>query len=115
MKKKFYTCKYDKAFKEIMMKKENFNILKKVLETILNIEITNIEIQPLNLNTNNIYVRGKEVDLLVTTKQGKIEVNTYYQDYVKVRNFCLITNIYQNETLVGEDYNEDKNIIQINC
>ena len=114
MKKKFYTCKYDKAFKEIMMKKENFNILKKVLETILNIEITNIEIQPLNLNTNNIYVRGKEVDLLVTTKQGKIEVNTYYQDYVKVRNFCLITNIYQNETLVGEDYNEDKNIIQIN-
>ena len=116
MKKKFYTCKYDKAFKEIMMKKENFNILKKVLETILNIEITNIEIQPLNLNTNNIYVRGKEVDLLVTTKQGKIEVevNTYYQDYVKVRNFCLITNIYQNETVVGKDYNEDKNIIQIN-
>ena len=116
MKKKFYTCKYDKAFKEIMMKKENFNILKKVLETILNIEITNIELQPLNLNTNNIYVRGKEVDLLVTTKQGKIEieVNTYYQDYVKVRNFCLITNIYQNEIVVGEDYNEDKNIIQIN-
>ena len=27
--KPFYTCKYDKAFKEIMMKKENFNILKK--------------------------------------------------------------------------------------
>ena len=116
MKKKFYTCKYDKAFKEIMMKKENLNILKKVLETILNIEITNIELQPLNLNTNNIYVRGKEVDLLVTTKQGKIEieVNTYYQDYVKVRNFCLITNIYQNEVTVGEDYNEEKNIIQIN-
>ena len=116
MKKKFYTCKYDKAFKEIMMKKENFNILKKVLETILNIEITNIEIQPLNLNTNNIYVRKKEVDLLVTTKQGKIEVevNNYYQDYVKVRNFCLITNIYQNEVVVGKDYNEDKNIIQIN-
>ena len=40
--KKFYTHKYDKAFKEIMMKRENFNILKKVLETILNIEITNI-------------------------------------------------------------------------
>ena len=116
MKKKFYTCKYDKAFKEIMMKKENFNILKKVLETILNIEITNIELQPLNLNTNNIYVKGKEVDLLITTKQGKIEieVNTYYQDYVKVRNFCLITNIYQNEVTVGEDYNEEKNIIQIN-
>ncbi len=27
--KPFYTCKYDKAFKGIMMKEENFNILKK--------------------------------------------------------------------------------------
>ena len=37
--KKFYTCKYDKAFKEIMMKKENFNILKSVLEVILDMKI----------------------------------------------------------------------------
>ena len=37
--KRFYTCKYDKAFKEIMMKKENFNILKSVLEVILDMKI----------------------------------------------------------------------------
>ena len=70
--KKFYTCKYDKAFKEIMMKKENFFILKKVLENILEIEVKEIELRPLNLNTNNIYVKGKETDLLVLTNQGKI-------------------------------------------
>ena len=114
--KPFYTCKYDKAFKEIMMKEENFNILKKVLETILKVRIQEIKLQPLNLNTGNIHIKGKEVDLLVITEQGKIEVevNTYYNDYVRVRNFSYITSIYNNQVTVGEKYNEDTNIIQIN-
>ena len=79
--KPFYTCKYNKAFKEIMMKEENFNILKKVLETILKVRIQEIKLQPLNLNTGNIHIKGKEVYLLVITEQGKIEVevNTYYR------------------------------------
>ena len=114
--KPFYTCKYDKAFKEIMMKEENFNILKKVLETILKVRIQEIKLQPLNLNTGNIHIKGKEVDLLVITEQGKIEVevNTYYNDYVRVRNFSYITSIYNNQVTVGEKYNEETNIIQIN-
>ena len=114
--KKFYTCKYDKAFKEIMMKKENFSILKKVLENILEIEVKEIELRPLNLNTNNIYVKGKETDLLVLTNEGKIEieVNTHYEDYVRVRNFCYITNIYQNEITEGSKYSEEIKMIQIN-
>ena len=107
--KPFYTCKYDKAFKEIMMKEENFNILKKVLETILKVRIQEIKLQPLNLNTGNIHIKGKEVDLLVITEQGKIEVevNTYYNDYVRTRNFSDITSIYNNQVTVGEKYNED--------
>ena len=36
---KFYTCKYDRAFKEVFMKEENKDILSCVLETILNVEI----------------------------------------------------------------------------
>ena len=114
--KKFYTCKYDKAFKEIMMKEENFNILKNVLEVILDMKINKIELQPLNLLNNNIYLKGKEVDLLVTTDIGKIEVevNTYYEDYVRPRNFCYISNIYQNQISVGETYSEEIEVIQIN-
>ena len=101
--KPFYTCKYDKAFKEIMMKEENFNILKKVLETILKVRIQEIKLQPLNLNTGNIHIKGKEVDLLVITEQGKIEVevNTYYNDYVRTRNFSYITSIYNNQVTVA--------------
>ena len=56
------------------------------------------------------------MDLLVITEQGKIEVevNTYYNDYVRTRNFSYITSIYNNQVTVGEKYNEDTNIIQIN-
>ena len=116
MKPKFYTCKYDKAFKEIMLKKENFNILKSVLETILETKIKEIKLQPLNLTNNNIHIKGKEVDLLITTDIGKIEVevNTYYKDYVKPRNFCYISNIYSNQISSGETYNEEVEVIQIN-
>ena len=114
--KPFYTCKYDKAFKEIMMKEENFEILKKVLESILEVTIEKIELQPLHIPTCNIHLKGKEVDLLVVTNQGKIEVevNTYYNDYVRVRNFSYITNIYNNQVTVGDKYSEDTNVIQIN-
>ena len=41
-------------------------------------------------------------------------MNTYYNDYVRVRNFSYITSIYNNQVTVGEKYNEDTNIIQIN-
>ena len=114
--KPFYTCKYDRAFKEIMMKEENFEILKKVLESILEVTIEKIELQPLHIPTGNIHLKGKEVDLLVVTNQGKIEVevNTYYNDYVRVRNFSYITNIYNNQVTVGDKYSEDTNVIQIN-
>ncbi len=114
--KPFYTCKYDKAFKEIMMKEENFEILKKVLESILEVTIQKIQLQPLHIPTGNIHLKGKEVDLLVVTDQGKIEVevNTYYNDYVRVRNFSYITNIYNNQVTVGDKYSEDTNVIQIN-
>ena len=114
--KPFYTCKYDKAFKEIMMKEENFEILKKVLESILEVTIEKIELQPLHIPTGNIHLKGKEVDLLVVTNQGKIEVevNTYYNDYVRVRNFSYITSIYNNQVTVGDKYSEDTNVIQIN-
>ena len=34
-------------------------------------------------------------------------MNTYYNDYVRVRNFSYITSIYNNQATVWEKYNED--------
>ena len=38
---KFYTCKSDRAFKEVFLKPDNSNLLKALLEFILKIKIVN--------------------------------------------------------------------------
>lgn len=48
---KFYTCKYDRAFKEVFMKEENKDILKNLSESILQVEINKIKY--LNVERNN--------------------------------------------------------------
>ena len=40
---KFYTCKFDRAFKEVFMNENNKDILKALLESILKLEINEIE------------------------------------------------------------------------
>ena len=42
----FYTCKYDRPFKEIFLNEQNKHLLKGLLETILKTEIDKIELKP---------------------------------------------------------------------
>ena len=51
MKEKYYTCKYDRAFKEIMLKESNKDILKE--------EIEEITILPTERNNGNLKIRRK--------------------------------------------------------
>ncbi len=113
---KFYTCKYDRPFKEIFLKESNRDILKLILENILRVSITDIKINNIERNTGNLSVRRKYLDALLTTNEGKIEieVNAYDEDYVRPRNTSYICDIYSHHTLVKEEYSEDTKIIQIN-
>ena len=43
--KKFYTCKNDRTFKEVFLKEENSDLLKALLELILQIKIDKLEIK----------------------------------------------------------------------
>ena len=87
-----------------------------MLENILKLEIKEIEINNQERNTGNIKIRRKHLDALLTTNEGKIEieVNTSNEKYVHPRNMAYISDIYASHTLVGEEYNEDTKIIQIN-
>ena len=113
---KYYTGKYDRAFKEIMLNEKNKDILKFLLESILEIKINNIQIKRQERNVGNINVKGKTVDALLETDIGKvqIEVNTSNEYYVHPRNMAYISDIYSHNTLVGEIYTEDIMHIQIN-
>ena len=113
---KFYTCKYDRAFKEVFMKEENKDILEKVLETILKVKIEKIRFLNLERNVDNIKVKRKHLDLYLETNIGKIqvEVNTENPKYLNSRNMAYISDIYSHHILVGEEYSEKTLIIQIN-
>ena len=113
---KFYTCKYDRAFKEVFGKEENKDILKKLLEERLQVEIERIEYLNLERNVDNVKVKRKHLDLYLETNIGKIqvEVNTTNSKYVKSRNMSYLCDIYSHHTLVGQEYDQDTLIIQIN-
>ncbi len=114
--KKFYTARSDRGFKEIFLKETNRDLLIKLLETILHVEIHSVVEENIERNQRNLGVRRKNLDVLIDTNQGLIgiEVNSYYKDYLHVRNFAFLCDIYSHYTLVGEEYTEDIQIMQIN-
>lgn len=116
MMKKFYTCRYDRAFKEVFMKEDNKDILSKLLESILDIKIKDIKYLNVERNNGNIYIKGKRFDLYLETNIGKIqvEVNAEMNKYVHPRNTGYICNVYSGYVLKGEEYEEKTKIIQIN-
>lgn len=116
MQNKFYTCKYDRPFKEVMLNKNNEDLLKWYMEDILKVKIESIEINTIEMESRNIHVKRKYADVILNTDVGKIEieVNACNENYVKPRNMAYLCNIYSNHTLVGSDYSEDVPIIQIN-
>ena len=114
--KEFYTAKNDRVFKEIFMKEENKDILIKLLESILNIKIIELEYLNLEKNVDNINIRKKYFDLHVKTSSEniQIEVNPNVLEYTRPRNVSYICDTYSHQVLKGEEYNEDNKVIQIN-
>ena len=114
--KKFYTCKNDIAFKEVFMEERNSDLLKALLESILDIKIKNIKYLNLEKNNGNIHIRRKHFDFHIKTDTENIhiEVNSEMHPYVRPRNTAYICNSYSIETLRGENYTENIKFIQIN-
>ena len=116
MQKQFYTCRYDAAFKEVFMKEENKDLLTCLLEKILDLKIKEIKYLNLERNVLNVHVKRKHFDLFLDTDIGKIqvEINSYYSDYIPVRNTSYICNTYTSYIARGDKYDPNINIIQIN-
>jgi predicted transposase/invertase (TIGR01784 family) len=113
---KFYTCMYDRAFKEVMLNENNKEILKSVLTSALKVEIYEIELLNQELNSGNVHVKRKHIDAHLKTNEGviEVEVNAYPEKYVYPRNMAYMCNMYATNTLVGEEYTESTKFIQIN-
>ena len=112
----FYTCKSDRAFKEVFLKKNDSEPLQALLELILEIKIDYLEIKKTELLSGNVNIKDKRVDAVVYAGNKKIdiEINSQDKDYVKPRNTAYICNMYQSHTLVGELYDEKTDIVLVN-
>ena len=114
--KKFYTCKNDIAFKEIFGNSKNKKLLIWLLERILQVRIDKLTYLNVESNNNDLTTKRKKLDILVETNVGRIniEMNATNKEYLHPRNFCYLSNIYNKNTSISEDYNEDTLTIQIN-
>ena len=112
----FYTCRNDRAFKEVFLNPNNSDLLKALLEFILKIKIDKLEIKKTELLSGNVNIKDKRVDAIVHTgnKKIEIEINSQNKDYLHTRSTAYICNIYQSNASVGDTYNEDTDIVQVN-
>ena len=112
----FYTCRNDRAFKEVFLNPNNSDLLKALLEFILKIKIDKLEIKKTELLSGNVNIKDKRVDAIVHTgnKKIEIEINSQNKNYLHTRSTAYICNIYQSNANVGDTYNEDTDIIQVN-
>ena len=112
----FYTCRNDRAFKEVFLNPDNSDLLKALLEFILKIKIDKLEIKKTELLSGNVNIKDKRVDAIVHTgnKKIEIEINSQNKDYLHTRSTAYICNIYQSNASVVDTYNEDTDIIQVN-
>ena len=112
----FYTCRNDRAFKEVFLNPNNSDLLKALLEFILKIKIDELEIKKTELLSGNVNIKDKRVDAIVHTgnKKIEIEINSQNKDYLHTRSTAYICNIYQSNANVGDTYNENTDIIQVN-
>ena len=113
---KFYSCRYDRTFKEVFLNPKNEDLLKALLEDILKVKIEIKKILPTELIVGNNIIKSKRVDALILAinKKIEIEINASINEYVYIRNMAYICNVYSTNALVGESYNQDIDIIQIN-
>ena len=112
----FYTCRNDRVFKEVFLNPNNSDLLKALLKFILKIKIDKLEIKKTELLSGNVNIKDKRVDAIVYTgnKKIEIEINSQNKDYLHTRSTAYICNIYQSNASVGDTYNEDTDIIQVN-
>jgi predicted transposase/invertase (TIGR01784 family) len=114
---KFYTCKNDRAFKEVFLNERNGDLLKALLEKILKVDISEIDIRNIERNSENVNLRRKYLDCLLKTNIGSIgiEINSdATKDYVPFRNFAYLCDMYSSEVKKGEEYDSDIQFVQIN-
>ena len=103
-------------FKAVFCTPGNEKILKEFVERILKRKFKTFKIISPELTKNNIYEKGKYLDVLIKTDNlfVNIEINSHNYNGLSERNFSYIALVYASHIKVGEEYNNDLDFVQIN-
>lgn len=101
---KFYTAKNDLVFKTIMLTKQN--VLKKIIESVLEEEIKEMKILNNELTVINIKSKKRVVDILVQIQNQYIDVemNNNPEEYINIRNGTYLFNMINESIGKGGNY-----------
>ena len=115
-KKDFYKLINDKMFKAVFCTPRNEDLLKEFTERILKTKFKNFKIISPELTKNNIYEKGKYLDILIKADDlfVNIEINSQNYNGLSERNFSYIALVYASHIKVGEEYNNNLDFVQIN-
>ena len=115
-KKDFYKLINDKMFKAVFCTPGNEDLLKEFTERILKTKFKNFKIISPELTENNIYEKGKYLDILIKADDlfVNIEINSHNYNGLSERNFSYIALVYASHIKVGEEYNNNLDFVQIN-
>ena len=114
--KKFYPLITDKLFKAVFCTPGNEYLLKEFTERLLKRKFKTFKILSPELTKNNIYEKGKYLDILIKADNLfiNIEINSHNYEGLDERNFSYIALVYASHLKVGEEYNNDLDFVQIN-
>ena len=92
-------------FKAAFCMPGNEQILKEFIERILKRKFKTFKIISPELTKNNIYEKGKYLDVLIKTDNlfVNIEVNSHNYNGLSERNFSYIALVYASHIKVGEE------------
>ena len=112
----FYKIRRDLVFKTIFENKKNWDLLKILIEEVIHEEVEIERILLTELNNDKVRIRRKVLDVVVKTKNDKIniEINSSNYNYFKRRNAAFVFKLYSDSVDTGESYNDMDRIIQIN-
>ena len=114
--KKFYKLKNDAVFKAVFCKEKNKDLFELLLQEALNKKINIISINTPEIYKNNVYEKGRTLDVLIRSNNLfiNVEINTFVSNSLKRRNAGYIFRKYSELTHIGESYNSMPLVIQIN-
>jgi len=114
--KKFYTAKYERIFKKIMLEDEtDMHLLEALLECILGSKVEIVSLPRTEFAVDTTYEKSKTGDLVIKLngKYINLEIETGVGPETRAKNFSYLCSMYKKNIVRSEKYDIDTLFLQI--